>query len=185
MEKELQNNTNPNQGDQQNATLENSDGHRQAVEKEETQNEVVPSLLRAELPKAPVEARGSDGGVRGKEFVELRAGTTRVVLLIGNFAIKVPNWSEWRLFLHGLLANMQEAHFSKIEGQDKLCPVLYSIPGGWLNVMPRAERMEFEKWSKVDIQEWIKEGKFVIPVENKFDSFGIHEGRMVAIDYGS
>jgi hypothetical protein len=57
-------------------------------------------------------------------------------------------------------------------------------PGGWLLVMPRCEPIsqeltdaEFEKFAHHD-DRWI-------PVENKADSFGILDGRLVAIDYGS
>jgi hypothetical protein len=43
----------------------------------------------------------------------------------------------WKHFLYGLLANMQEAQFSKTSWPE-LCPVLWSLPGGFLVVMPRA-----------------------------------------------
>jgi hypothetical protein len=117
-------------------------------------------------------------------------GTTRTVVLIHQWAIKVPSFVEWRLFLHGLLANMQEAKFSKT-GWPQLCPVLWAIPGGWLLVMRRAEPMSREQFDTFDYAQWIKggndldDGEWVIPVEEKLDSFGYVDGRLVAVDYGS
>ena len=53
----------------------------------------------------------------------LRTGATRWVILIGQFAFKIPSLRSWRNFLWGLLANMQEVEFSKCnEMKHKLCP---------------------------------------------------------------
>lgn len=117
-------------------------------------------------------------------------GTNRTVWLIGKWAVKMPVFVEWRLFLIGLLANMQEARFSSV-GWSKLCPVVLSLPGGFLNVMHRAEPLTREEFSTLDYAEWIKggqslpKGEWIIPVENKLDSFGKLNGRIVAVDYGT
>lgn len=113
-------------------------------------------------------------------------GVTRAVLLAGRFAIKVPKMRYgWRLFLQGLLANMQEREFSKA-GWPELCPVLFSIPGGWLVVMRRARVMTDDEWPFFDAQAWAKaSGKYIIPCEFKADSFGWLDGRVVVIDYGN
>src|ERR1044071_6840615 len=78
-------------------------------------------------------------------------GCTRTVFLIGNYAIKIPSTVEWRLFILGLLGNMQEAIFSKT-GWPELCPVVFSIPGGWLLVMRRAKVLTDEEWLALDEQ---------------------------------
>lgn len=68
-----------------------------------------------------------------------RTGIMREVFLIGRWAVKVPKLTRgWRNFLQGLLANMQERELSR-RGYPQLCPVVFSIPGGWLVVMPRVE----------------------------------------------
>ena len=118
--------------------------------------------------------------------MEQAYGTTRWVLLTRNYAIKLPTLIDWRLFLLGLLANMNERFFylsfqkGSPELAQRLCPIVFSAPGGWLVVMRRAQpldRDDFELCAQIN---W----KY-IPVERKPDSFGWFEGRIVAIDYGN
>lgn len=121
--------------------------------------------------------------------MDLLKGATRCVLLTKRHAFKVPRLVSWRLFLCGLLANMQEREFSRA-GWRELCPVLFSLPGGWLVVMPRAEPLTDGEWDFMDIvgdrEKWPDRGDYVVPVEMKRDSFGWIEGRgVVAVDYGS
>lgn len=117
-------------------------------------------------------------------------GTHRTTYLVGRYAFKRPVFCSWRLFLCGLLANIQERTFSAA-GWPELCPVIFSLPGGWLNIMRRAQPLTREQFFALDYAEWIKGGKdlpkgdWVIPVEDKFDSFGVLDGRIVAVDYGS
>lgn len=111
-------------------------------------------------------------------------GVTRKVLLIGDWAIKVPNFDEWRLFLLGLLANMQEAAFSRT-GWPELCPVLFALPGGGLIVMRRATVLTDAEFRQLDMAAWVDCGDYTIPAEIKSDSFGYIGDRLVAIDYGN
>lgn len=114
----------------------------------------------------------------------IKLGTTRVVFLLGTLAIKVPRGTSWRLFLNGLLANMQEREFGAT-GWPQLCPVLWSVPGGWLVVMRRATPLTYSEWSTFNVRKWRNRSTYVVPVENKWDSFGWVDGHIVAIDYGS
>lgn len=109
----------------------------------------------------------------------LKYGTTRTVLLIGNFAFKFPSCVEWRLFLQGLLANMQEKKFSGFHPD--LCPVKFSIPGGFLIVMPRCKPLSRDEYE----DNLIELSDFGIPVEPKLDSVGWLNGKIVAVDYGN
>lgn len=115
-------------------------------------------------------------------------GTTRNVFLIWKYAIKIPNIFdfEWRLFLLGLLANMQEVSFSKMNNP-KFCPIIFSLPMGFLVIMKRAEQMtdkDFE--TKINyLSEWIKEDNFEIPCELKSTSFGYLDDKIVVFDYGN
>ena len=114
----------------------------------------------------------------------LKAGVTRRVLLVGNLAIKFPRWYSWKNFLLGLLANMQEVKFSAT-GWPELCPVIFSLPGGFMVVMRRATEMTDDEFMARDMAYWIDRGNYVVPAEIKADSFGWLDGRLVAIDYGN
>lgn len=115
-------------------------------------------------------------------------GVSRYVLLVGRWAVKIPRVNYgWRLFLQGLLCNMQERAFSFM-GSPRLCPVVFAAPGGWLVVMRRVRVMTEVEFMEFDIQEWwdeVVESGFWPPVEKKSDSFGWLDGKVVAIDYGS
>ena len=111
----------------------------------------------------------------------IRHGTTRTVLLIGRWAIKFPSAVEWRLFLQGLLGNLQERQFWTTKWPE-LCPVLFGCPGGWFLIMRRAiplTREDYENFKGFDCEDRI------VPVEMKLDSFGWIDGKIVAVDYGS
>lgn len=124
-----------------------------------------------------------------------RTGCTRVVFLVGRWAFKVPNFFEWRLFLKGLLANMMErlmwrnlsADFQGLKCLDgvPLCPVKFSLPGGWLVVMPRVRVLTDEEY-EAPVHVRLKKAQFV---EQKSLSFGWwfdgETERIYAIDYGN
>lgn len=114
----------------------------------------------------------------------LAHGVTRNVVLVGRYAFKFPALSEWRLFLLGLLANMQECIFSKT-GWPELCPVVWSLPGGFLVVMRRAEILTDEQFATTDLESFVSKPDYTIPAELKSDSFGYLDGRLVAVDYGN
>jgi hypothetical protein len=126
-----------------------------------------------------------------------RTGVTREVFLIGAYAIKIPSLRSWRMFLHGLLCNMQERLWSG--AGPEFCPVTFALPGGWLLVMRRARELTDEEWAAFDPQgyehalagargvtPWLDQlADYIVPAEIKQDSFGWLNGRIVAIDYGS
>ncbi len=114
-------------------------------------------------------------------------GCTRHVILVGHYAIKVPRMNYgWRMFLNGLLANMQECAFSAAKWSE-LCPVLWAAPGGWMVVMPRVRVMTDAEFEVFDREAFIRRPNDdgIVPAEAKSDSFGWMNGRVVAIDYGS
>ena len=113
-----------------------------------------------------------------------RRGSTRVVFLVGRWAVKIPSWTEWRLFLLGLLANMQETRLSRCCWPE-LCPVLFALPGGFLIIMRRARELTDGEFLALDHEGFIERGGYVIPVEAKSSSFGWLDGKIVAIDYGN
>lgn len=116
--------------------------------------------------------------------MKFHRGATRFVILTGNFAIKFPEISEWRLFLSGLLANMQERTFART-GWPELCPIRLSIPGGWLVVMRRARPMTEKEWAEFDAERWADRDEYTVPCEPKRDSFGWIGTNIVVVDYGN
>lgn len=111
-------------------------------------------------------------------------GISRTVFLVGRYAIKVPcgryGWSKW---LRGLLANLQERQFGRA-GYAGLCPVLFADPIGLVVVMPRAEILTGALFD-AEYERFINRDDYVLPVENKPDSFGFLNGELVAVDYGN
>jgi len=116
----------------------------------------------------------------------MKKGATRWVFFIGKFAFKFPSFSGWKQFLWGLLANIQEKEFSKVDVlKNKLCPVIFSFPFGFLVVMPKAKILERDEISKEHLKTFCTCGEFMIPSELKYDSFGYLNGKLVSVDYGS
>lgn len=109
--------------------------------------------------------------------MELRQGHSRTVIITRKWAFKFPSLRHWRGFLYGLLNNMAEVEWSGFN--QSFCPVRFSLPGGFLVVMPRCAPVDA---SYSDEMEEICLGHFWI--EDKLDSFGILNGQVVAVDYG-
>lgn len=74
---------------------------------------------------------------------------------------------------------MNEAENSTRDG---VCPVLWCLPGGFLNVMPRAAELTEAEFARLNVSEFCDRNKIV--VEYKRDSFGWLDDRIVAVDYG-
>jgi hypothetical protein len=110
-----------------------------------------------------------------------RRGATRIVILTQKWAIKIPSFVEWRLFLFGLLANMQEVKFSRSHDfKDILCPVVFSIPGGFLLIMPRVEVVD--EISYDELYPFVKRLPFL---EVKACNYGYLREVLVCVDYGN
>jgi hypothetical protein len=112
--------------------------------------------------------------------MEVAKGVTRIVFLTKRYAIKIPTFYSWELFLTGLLANLQEINWWAWTLHDqRLCPVLAYCPGGFWLVMPRAQPITFD-----ELPETSKEFDG-LPLDYKHPNFGRLDGRLVLIDYGS
>lgn len=107
-------------------------------------------------------------------------GITREVVLTRRWAFKFPSLRSWKLFLTGLLANLQERDWWRSTHDKRLCPVVAWLPGGFLVVMPRAERLEPDEYLFLQEEEF--DG---LPLDAKPSNFGTYQGRTVLIDYGS
>lgn len=116
----------------------------------------------------------------------VRNGITRTVILTRHHAIKFPTLRYgWDKFLRGLLSNMSEARFSCLSEQFRLCPVIWSARGGFMNVMPRCEPLGDAQWERIAIdparEPWEWNG---FQCDFKYDNFGVLDGRIVLLDYG-
>jgi hypothetical protein len=121
-------------------------------------------------------------------------GCTRRAFKVGGYAVKVPNvWYGWSAFLRGLLHNMEEAAMTRwlaeqpdTPGSDRICPVLWSCPGGWFVVMPWCERA-FRPDDWLDIDGWWTEDMDSIEEMTKSDNVGYWaaKDRFVTFDYAS
>lgn len=123
--------------------------------------------------------------------MKIKRGCTRIVFIFEKVVVKIPNFTyHWNNFLKGLISNMTERDIWRWNsGQYEkglshlLCPVLWSMRGGFLIVMKRAETDVFEKLEE-DISfygPWIEAG---FGGDDKVDNYGILNGTVVKIDYG-
>ena len=122
-----------------------------------------------------------------------RNGICRIVFLIGEYAIKVPNFTYcWHHFLQGLLSNINENKTWKYNGFDKnrkkvrddlLCPVIWCSWGGWILVMKKAVPCTFvsEGGDYIDFSKWIVCGW---GGDDKADNYGYIDNKIVKLDYG-
>lgn len=120
-------------------------------------------------------------------FIRKAKGANRTVWLVGRYAFKFPTFDNWRNFLFGLLNNQTEARVGR-SGRAEVCPVLWADPWGFVVVMPRVPVMTAAGMRVFDWGGWLGiDGAHSPPrlcVEIKPCSFGLYDGRIVAIDYG-
>jgi hypothetical protein len=110
-------------------------------------------------------------------------GETRIVWIVGNYAIKCPNFLKgYRQFLYGLISNTQE-----VEYQTKskyLMPIVFRIPLNLLIVMPKAEILT-ENLVKEKFDNIVGTLNGYPRVDHKPESFGIWKNKIYIIDYGT
>jgi hypothetical protein len=101
--------------------------------------------------------------------------------------VKIPRFLSWRVFLEGMIANLQERELSRrYSNEEKLCPVIWADPLGLAVVMPFARPMTDEEWEPFDVIGFcdLQNGSS-LPIEcGKRDTYGVIAGRVVAVDYG-
>jgi hypothetical protein len=106
-----------------------------------------------------------------------REGRNRIVVLVGQYAIKFPSMRSWRDFLFGMLNNMNEADWhGEHEGY---CPVLWRAPLGLAIAMPRASILDDEVFEAIG-----HTLPSIAGAERKASSWGWLGDRVVAVDYG-
>lgn len=129
----------------------------------------------------------------------IRRGATRIVFIFKRVVVKVPNNQEYKLFLHGILANLQEKSFSRGCNRDDLAKVKFCSHLGFFLVMEKAEVIKLEElwetdWEDADSWEQFSdylhelykddEMKEFMLSDPKPSNWGYINGRLVKIDYG-
>lgn len=118
----------------------------------------------------------------------IKYGSTRIVILINKYAIKLPNFTNYRGFLKGLLGNLMESNWNAVN-DTRLAKILFKLPLGLLNVMEKAEPLESfnESYIKNLLKPYHTENDVSDLrniVELKQDSFGLINNEIKIIDYG-
>lgn len=123
----------------------------------------------------------------GLNFKLHRNGITRIVLLIGNYAIKIPNFEyQHNHFLQGCLSNWAERKYYKmfLAADYKENMVEYVAPSffcSWFGLVQIQARCEPCTEDLTDEQR-----EFYYPLcgtDFKKENFGIYKGRLVCVDY--
>lgn len=121
--------------------------------------------------------------------MKIEKGCTRTVFVFKNYVIKIPTFLSYSLFLNGLLANMQEGEFSKIE-RDDLGKVYYYNKFGLFLIMKKyyivdnncnAEKLlSFleDKYKDDDMRSFMLR-------DFKPSNWGVYKNKFVKIDYGN
>lgn len=116
----------------------------------------------------------------------INTGSTRVVILTTNYAIKFPRcctkvdnkfYGRVVSLLSGWISNRHEYKWSNANVYDFLCKVEYSFLFSFIIVMKRAKPLTREQFYN------LKQYDFIY--EHKLDSYGIVDNKIVVIDYGN
>lgn len=117
-------------------------------------------------------------------FAWCSRGVTRRVILVGEYAIKIPTFTSWFMFLQGLGANLTERRLWRAWKHEMLCPVLFSDPIGLFVVMPRADEVLTVKTAFV-LRFFERASSQGLPVDPNPHNIGVFQSRFKLIDYGS
>lgn len=115
------------------------------------------------------------------------------MFIFDKVVVKVPYYKNWKRFLKGLIANLNEAMLSKSYPESQyLVPVTWSAPGGWLLIMPRvrdcgdplfhAFMVDLFKCYDPDDQEVFEIRRYC---ECIVDNYGMYKGQPRCRDYGT
>ncbi|MGL5013975.1 MAG: hypothetical protein ACRC6V_06750 [Bacteroidales bacterium] len=115
-------------------------------------------------------------------------GSTRIVFIFEKFVIKIPTFKSWKLFLTGILANLQERQFSKIHNKN-LARVVLSDPLGLIIVMERVREIRNRGLFFVELQKICCESDLHLDFwlsDCKPENYGYNnKGKLVKLDFGN
>lgn len=115
-------------------------------------------------------------------MIAVRAGLSRLVILAGPVAIKLPRvWSSDGMLLLGLLGNtLERDRYRRSRGHPALARVLWCAPFGLLLVMRRYQALAPGPLSAAELARLP-----FVNVDNKAENIAIERGRHVVLDYGN
>lgn len=122
-------------------------------------------------------------------MIQIKRGVTRTVVLVNKYAIKFPTLQSYKLFLNGLLANLQEKEFNG--SHPDLAPIIFSLPFGFCNIMVRADELNVKDLSESEFRDFLLDKYKNDPLKEfmlsdaKSTNWGTLKGKLVKIDYGS
>lgn len=118
----------------------------------------------------------------------LNNGSTRIVILVGKYAIKIPRffiepdnkfYGKLVNFLFGWVSNRKEYLLSKNQINDDLLPVKKSFLWSMIIIMDKAEPITREEFFNLNQED------FNFGHEHKLDSYGKVNNKIYVIDYGN
>lgn len=116
-----------------------------------------------------------------------RQGATRIVLLFKQIVIKLPAVTSWKLFLCGLLANIQENTFGRSGQYKELTKVHWMAPGGFLLIAERIAPVKHDGlfWVELEALALKSELAYEFIYSDAYPrNFGYRNGQLVKLDYG-
>lgn len=119
----------------------------------------------------------------------IKSGGTRYVWLIGRYAIKIPSLFNWGSFLNGLLANMQEHRFGKMNNPS-LAKVHISSSLGLFVIMERVQPIRHRGLFFIELKRLVLLSKD-LPADFLLRDGGVRnfgynsECKLVKLDYGN
>lgn len=104
--------------------------------------------------------------------MKVKAGYTRRVFLLGDYAIKIPHTASLKRFAYGILSNIHETY--NYDPDKPMAPIHYGC--GLVVIMSRVKPIEGEFYIPEQMDE-------LVGHDSKASSFGILDKSIVAIDY--
>lgn len=118
--------------------------------------------------------------------MKISRGTTRITILTGNLAFKIPILNRsLKHFAKGWLGNIDERNLWRETKHKKLCPIYFSF-FGLVNIMKRATPIKEVPFSKQFMLKYFQELDIHIDVCSGWKNFGYINGlSMVITDYAA
>ena len=119
--------------------------------------------------------------------MKISKGTTRVTILIGKLAFKIPILNRSvKHFVKGWLGNLDEREIWRTTKESQLCPILFSFMG-LINVMKRAQPAvgPFDKQKILHEFDRIIDLDIHVDVCSGWKNFGYIGTKLVLLDYAT
>lgn len=115
-------------------------------------------------------------------MIIIRYGLSRLVILIGPVAVKLPRvWASDGITLLGLIGNtLERDRYARAGGHPALARVLWCAPLGIVLVMRRYRELAAGPLSPEELSRLP-----FVNVDNKAENIAVEGGRYVVLDYGN